>query len=475
MQKANVSSLWKVSYPMMVSFFSSMMMMFIDRLFLAWYSPSSLNAAVKSGTLAWAIIIGWTTLTSISEIFVAQLNGAKKYDQIGVPVWQTIWITTASFLFFIPFALWIAPLIYDPVLKPEEFIYLQIFMLGGPAFSYISAISGFFIGRGLTKLIQWIAVLGNAINILLDPIFIFGIEGYFPAMGIKGAAIATVLATIIEAIVVFFLFIRKKHRDQFQVHKISINLDMLWRTIKIGASPAIFVCFEIAGWAIFYELMSTISDLHIFLSSVVQSIILPFMFFGMGLEKGSIALAGNLIGANEREKVDHVLKSGWKINFLFMLLSAVFLIAYPNYLIENFYTQESALQLGALASNTEIYAFIRYGLLCGLLYLFFENIRWVLNGILTAAGDTFFILSSGTISIWLFLLLPTYAFVVKSSGNLYIAFSIWIFYSVAATALMYFRFLWGKWRKKDILKNPELTSEESSSDSETADSLESTD
>ena len=83
----------------MISAFASMLMIFTDRLFLAHYSIEALNAAVASGTLAWAFMAGIGMITAMSEIFVARYNGAAQYKLLGVPVWQMLWISLFSLLF----------------------------------------------------------------------------------------------------------------------------------------------------------------------------------------------------------------------------------------------------------------------------------------------------------------------------------------------------------------------------------------
>src|SRR5271154_819728 len=89
--EGSIRELWRISFPLMISTFASLLMIFTDRIFLARYSLSDLNASVTAGTLAWAIISGLGMITAMSEVFVAQYNGAKRYDKLGAPVWQMIW------------------------------------------------------------------------------------------------------------------------------------------------------------------------------------------------------------------------------------------------------------------------------------------------------------------------------------------------------------------------------------------------
>lgn len=463
MEKGNTSELWKVSYPMMITFFSMMFMIFADRLFLSWYSTTALNAAVKAGTLAWGVILGWITMAAMSEVLVAQYNGAKKYENIGIPVWQMIWLSIGSFLFYIPVGVLIAPMIYDPYLYYDEFVFFQILMFFGPVFSLVPAVSGFYIGRGQTQIIQWMAIVGNLVNIVLDPIFIFGIEGYFPSLGIAGAAIATGIGTFVQFIVLLLVFLKKKYRDSYGTDKIAFDYPIFSKTIKVGLPPSIFLGLELLGWAFFFHFMATISEVHIFVVSVCQSIIMLFLFFGMGIEKGSIALAGNFIGAKKKNNVKNVFRSGLILNGFFMIIAALFMIIYPNPLIDWFFQNPDVVEKFAdldIVNVEEVKFLVRIGLLFSYFYISFENIRWVLNGMLTAAGDTLYLLISGTICVWGVLIIPTYFLVVLPKSNLIFAFVIWVLYALTAVIINYYRFASGRWKKNILIEEPAHVREE---------------
>lgn len=456
--------LWRISLPLMISFLSLMVMLFVDRLFLSWYSNEALTAAVQSGTLSWGVILGWITMASMSEVFASQYNGAKQYKLIGIPVWQMIWLALASAIFYIPFAYYATGLIYDPISRPLEYDYFQVMMFAGPIFSLVPAISGFFIGRGRTQILQWMSFLGNGINIVLDPILIFGIEGYVPSLGIKGAAIATAIGTFVQALVLFLVFINRRHRDTYDTLNCAINWKIFFKTIKVGLPPSIFVMAELFGWALFYHMMMMISDMHIYVAGVVQSVLMLFFFFGMGLEKGCIAVAGNLIGSKEPKKVKRIISSGLKLNLIYIAIIAVPMVIYPdpmiNWFIGNgdFFDHASGL-MGAQGS--EIFYYIRIGLLSSLFLVAFENMRWVLNGVLTAAGDTLFLLIAGVICVWGFMVLPTYLLVVLPKASITVAFTIWASFGFFSVMLLFFRFQQGKWKNNQLI---EATSSKSSDD-----------
>src|SRR3989344_2976794 len=107
--EGSIRELWSVSFPLMISSLASLFMIFTDRIFLSRYSVEALNASVNAGTLAWALMAGFAMVTAMSEVFVAQYNGAKQYHRLGRPVWQMIWFSLFSFALFIPMAIWGGP------------------------------------------------------------------------------------------------------------------------------------------------------------------------------------------------------------------------------------------------------------------------------------------------------------------------------------------------------------------------------
>src|SRR5262245_38661184 len=105
-QEGSLKELWSISFPLMITSFSVMLMLFVDRLMLAHYGIEAHNAAVTATTLGWAFLFGAGALTGIAEVFVAQYNGANQKQRLGEPVWQMIWLSLGTALCFIPLALW---------------------------------------------------------------------------------------------------------------------------------------------------------------------------------------------------------------------------------------------------------------------------------------------------------------------------------------------------------------------------------
>jgi len=311
-------------------------------------------------------------------------------------------------------------------------------------------------------------LLGNGVNLLLDPLLIFGVDGWIPAMGIKGAAIATAVGIVVQVVILYALFLHPKNQANFGTGNAKFRPKAFFDCLRVGISPAIFVLFELLGWAAFYMMMERISTKHILVASVTQSILILFMFFGFALEKGAAAVSGNLIGANKLAAVTDVFKSGIKLTLLFSLFLLIILGGLSDTIMEWFFINPEALSSSTLGISpemmVEVKGALRTSILLLVVYMTLENVRWLVSGILTSAGDTFFLMITGSTSIWLFMLVPTYFLVVRPKASIELAFYIWIFYSVMSSSLLIARFFHGKWKEKHLIEEekeeePSLISE----------------
>lgn len=455
----NLRQLWRVTFPLMISSLSLFTMLFVDRLFLARYSTEALNAASYVGTLCWAILFAITTLPMMAEVFIAQYNGAKQYQELGTFVWQMIWLSAFSIIFFLPAGLWGASAIYT---DPFAVAYAEWFMYTSPLFVLLNALTAFYIGQGKTSIVRWLAIIGNVVNCVLDPILIFGIDGIVPSMGIKGALIATGIGGGIQCLIFLVFFLSKVNRETFGTARWHFKWPLFKACLKVGFPTALSNFWELLGWSAFYWMMAQISQEHILTASIAQSILFFFLFFGFGLEKGVSTVAGNLIGAKKIDKLPEVIWSGVKLVGIYALILFFFFILYPDVLLDPFFNQAHLVQETRVGADTflmmaliaKVKGAVKWAMVMMAIYLTLENVRWILGGILVAAGDTLFIMIASVASVWIGLILPTYLFVMRPTANIKIAFIIWVAYSVCSTLIFFIRYLHGKWKDKRLVEEP---------------------
>ena len=445
--EGSIRELWSISLPLMISTFASLLMIFTDRIFLAHYSLSSLNASVNAGTIAWAMMGGFGMITAMSEVFVAQYNGAKRYDKLGVPVWQMIWLAFFSLVLFIPLGLWGGPAIFaGDAYASSEITYFRWLMFFRPSYALLTSFAGFFIGQGRTAVMIWLAIFANLVNICLDWALIFGVPGFVPELGIQGAAIATCTGYFLEAAMLAFLFLRKRNRDNFGTGNWKFDWKEMSRCLRVGIPQGIFCCLEIVGWAVFFWMMTSLSEKHITISSICQSFTILLSFFCDGLSRGSAAVAGNMIGAGKQELISKVLRAGTVLLLCFAFVTAIFLVVDPQDTVRLLFFEHSE------SIDPSMLATLKTCMTCAFIYMFFEGFRWTLSGILVAAGDTLFLLIAGSLSVWIFLLLPVYLIVVRQNLPVETAWILTVFYSMLLLGVYWVRFKRGAWRSIELIK-----------------------
>jgi len=459
--EGGLKALFFLSFPLMISALASLFMIFVDRCFLSHYSLESFNASVNAGTLAWAFLGGLSLITSSSQIFVAQYNGARRFEQLGKPVWQMIWLAVLSAGIFLPLAFIGPSLFFHGPYKALEGIYFKILILFAPIYAMQLALNGFYVGRGKTKFILIVALLANIVNGLLDWAFIFGIPNVLQPMGIEGAALATFLGTVFHTTVLFTAFLKKRNRTAYKTQNASFDKSLFTTCFKIGFPQGLFYTFEILGWAVFFQMMSALGTVHITISSICQSIIILFTFFFDGLWRGVSSLTGNYIGQSRISLINKTFFSGLKLQLIFCLGISFFFFIKPDILVYSLISNQHAMTIlsndgaQALAFNSTL----NLSLICVFGYLFFNGIRWILAGILSAAGDTLFLLISGSISIWLLFIIPVYFLVLGYTKSITIAWILAANYAFSLGLLNLWRYLKGKWKSIDLINSQKQQAE----------------
>ena len=164
--------------------------------------------------------------SAISSI-VSQYYGANKLEDVKTLPAQAVFIIICGSLLVLaisyPFASAIFKFYNASDLVLEYCIsYFKIRIFGFPFSLFVFAIFGIFRGLQNTFYPMIIAIFGASLNIVLDFVFVYGIEGYIPPMNIKGAAYASVIAQVSMAIISLYLLLKKTPislKIEFPIHK----------------------------------------------------------------------------------------------------------------------------------------------------------------------------------------------------------------------------------------------------------------
>jgi MATE family multidrug resistance protein len=398
---ASVRQLIAVAFPLMIATFSMHFMLLVDRIVVSHYSPDALASVTLAGNLCALVEIGAIIIASISEIFVGQYNGSKQYDKIAAPVWQMVWFGAGLFVFTIPLGLY-----GGHIFIPENFLehgnpYYKWCMVFAPLNAIIAALSAFYIGRGKVKFTTIIVIFGNVINILLDLVLVLGYKDIVPAFGPVGAAYGTIISITIQTIILFCSFLSAKNIKKFQTNVYEFNKALFLKCIRIGLPNSMAIVLEILGWFAILLITSHFKQDYISLHSMVQTILIFFIFFIDALSKGASVVASNMIGARKFGFLTKLLYSGFKINFIYLLVLSIPLFLYPNLIIDLFFRDSENYSPYFMDQAVLALRFVW-------IFLLLDGIFWTGCGVLIAGGDTMFLTSINSVAIWIFSVLPIF-------------------------------------------------------------------
>ena len=232
----SLAEVWSISWPLMLGLCSSSLMMFADRLYLAHYTVTAMNAMAMGGMFAFLLFILPFGICQITEVFVGRFHGQENHAEAGRPVWQAFWISLVLAPCMSIVARILAALLFSQGAQETDYFVTLIdfspFLLGS------ISLMGFFIGIGKTKVITYATIFANLVNITLAPILIFG-TSISPEMGVKGAAIAAGIAQAVQALFLLVLYLRKPLREKFQTHHWRLKTSLVKEMLSL-ALPSCF-------------------------------------------------------------------------------------------------------------------------------------------------------------------------------------------------------------------------------------------
>jgi MATE family multidrug resistance protein len=195
------------------------------------------------------------------------------------------------------------------------------------------AIGSFFIGRGETKFIPLVLIFTNTMNLLLDLWFVFGGWG-LPALGIKGAALATGVSQITGFLAFLCLFLRRKYRQKYAVHHFQWDGPLLKKCLRIGSPAAVTLFCNISGWSIAYQFLALKLPAIQFMAYAACHTVYNLVYCLMdGLGKSLGVVCSNLIGAQQPHLLGRVLGQSQRWNGLFAGLFLLILSLFSNAII----------------------------------------------------------------------------------------------------------------------------------------------
>lgn len=438
LRKINVLSVFKFSFPVIISQSCDSLILFTGRYLLAKINPLFATAALTGGMTAFLLWVFGVGLLCFITALVSQYRGAGQFGKSIKVVPQGIWLSILLSLPLFFFGNSIASFYFKFLKIPsEEYIfanqYLSIVIMSC-LFVFIKVVfSSFFSGIGKTKIVMMVNIFGLIFNIPLCFFLIYyGIFGKYT--GIEGAALGMFISELFMTLVYVYLFMKKYSKNL----KWFFEKEIIKKLIYLGSPMG----FEFFAFTFVFNTFLTI--FHSFGSSAAVSISITMSWCWLtvlpvlGLNVGVMSLVGHAMGENNPAKAVQVTKSALIIAFFIVFIASIFFLFFSNELISAF--DPNLIQNKLLQSMIKTLP----------IYCFFDALSFVLTGVLRAAGDSKYCFKVGATCQWVFLLICYFGV----TDRIFTPFFVWQLFilTLFIQALAYaFRYSLGNWKKLRII------------------------
>ena len=334
----------------------------VDSIFVAQISDRALTAVTLVFPIQMLVIaVGVGTGVGINSLIARRL-GEKKFDEANSAATHGFVLAFVNWLVFLIFTIFFSRMFYNAFSDSSDLV--------DQAMAYSDIVTGvsifLFLEMTCEKVLQATGnmvmpmisnMVGCVTNIILDPVLIFGYFG-FPAMGVRGAAIATVIGQLLGMLVIAgFLFLRE-HPVKISLRKFRFSKPILMDIYSVGfpsmlmqAIPSFVTVFLNAILIAFSE--TAVSVLGVYFR--IQSFVFMPVF---GLNQGSTPIMGYNYGAKNRERLMQTLKLCLITAVIIMCIGVLIFQLFPGPIMSIFNPSADMLRMGTTAMRLLSLCFI---------------------------------------------------------------------------------------------------------------------
>lgn len=314
-------------------------------------------------TVVYAIGGGLSTATTA---LVARRIGEGDKREAGVAAFQAILLAVfVSLLFSLPGIIWARPFLRimgaSEEMIREGYMYPAIMFGSSGIVMILFIINAVFRSSGdaaISMRVMWVA---NLINLALDPLLIFG-WGPIPAMGIKGAAIATLIGRSIAVIYQFILLFRSHHRIHLTWKSMRFQWGVMLSLLKVSLGGILQNMIATSSWIILVRIISVFGATALAGYTIAIRILLFALLPAWGISNAAATLVGQNLGAGFPDRAERSVRITSIVNMVVMGLVSLGILFNSGDLIRIFIDDEAVITQGAHALHIVAYGFVFYAL-----------------------------------------------------------------------------------------------------------------
>lgn len=327
--------------PVMLSQLMFTLYNMVDSFWLGHLPASESGSAVAGIQVAWPIVwflISFSAGFAMAGIaLVSQYIGAGEYKEANKSASQVIALSAIFGIGVGIFGFFVMPLI-APLLTSASQVsaqaikYMKIYFIGVPFVFVAGAFQSILSAKGDNVTAMQVNFATNLVNIVLDPLLIFGLAG-FPRMGVVGAALATVISEAIAGIVALYFLFKGTKGVKIVARDLRIEFPWLKKILKIGIPAALGNSATSFGFVVLTGIVGRVPNPEAALAAYgIGDRFVHIIFIVVeGIGASIMTMVGQNLGANQIERAERIAKTGIRVEFVVTIAESalVFLLKEP--------------------------------------------------------------------------------------------------------------------------------------------------
>jgi len=359
-------ALFILSIPMVLEMIMESIFAIVDIFFVSKLGAdavATVGITESSMTIVYAIGMGLSTATTA---LVARRVGEKKTGKAGTVAFQAILAgLVVSILISIPGVIYAKEFLLlmgaSEEMAEAGYLYPAVMFGGNAVIMLLFIINAVFRSSGDAAVSMRVLVLGNLINIVLDPLLIFGI-GPFPELGLMGAAIATTIGRGLAVCYQFYLLFKGHKRIRLELKHLQIKLKVMIQLFKLSAGGIFQYIIATSSWIALYRIISELGSEVMAGYTIAIRIVVFVLLPSWGMSNAASTLVGQNLGAKQPERAERTVWITAYANMVLLGLVGIVLIIFPESFIRLFIDDPNVIRNGAISLQIISIGFVSYAM-----------------------------------------------------------------------------------------------------------------
>ena len=355
-----------LAVPMVLEMVMESVFAVVDIFFVSKLGPdavATVGLTESVMTIVYAIGMG---LSMATTALVSRRIGEKKKKEAGEVAFQAILLGLFISVFIaVPGVLFARDFLIimgaTEKMAEEGYLYPAVMFGSNAVIMLLFIINAVFRSSGDAAISMRVMWFANIINIILDPLLIFGI-GPFPELGIMGAAVATSIGRGIAVLYQFYLLFSGNHRIRLYLSNLKVKFEVMWQILKISGGGILQNLIATSSWVFLVRIIAVSGPEALAGYTIAIRIIIFLLLPAWGLSNAASTLVGQNLGAKKPERAERAVWVTGYVNMAFMGFMGLTLFIFPEFWVRLFINDAAVVENGILSLRIISAGFLFYAL-----------------------------------------------------------------------------------------------------------------